>query len=198
MRNVQQDALIRALGFVVAAALVNAGPIKAQVYHNEEFGITLPLPERTHLCRMPDYQHDHGPALLLGTTDVKYCYHGDHARRIDVFASYNAVQSTKTLHDFLRAECAGLTDESCRRAPPDLYITGMRTAAGRVDYPGGSIDIIVVIQAGKPDPAFDPSVPLINYDLTLHTSPRHLADDLRVFRAVLATIRLSPADPPPR
>jgi hypothetical protein len=68
----------------------------------------------------------------------------------------------------------------------------MATKAGKVDRSDGWIDIIVVTQAGKPDPDFDPHVPSVNYDLTLHAKSRYLEEDLRIFRVVLSTVRLSP------
>jgi hypothetical protein len=68
----------------------------------------------------------------------------------------------------------------------------MATKAGRVNRSDGWIDVIVVTQAGKPDPAFDPSVPSVNYDLTLHTNPRYFEEDLRIFRTILSTVRLAP------
>jgi hypothetical protein len=70
----------------------------------------------------------------------------------------------------------------------------MTTQAARVNRPDGWIDVIVVSQAGKPDRAFDPSVPSINYDVGLHTTPQYLDEDLRIFRAVLNTVRLSPSE----
>lgn len=56
----------------------------------------------------------------------------------------------------------------------------------------GWIDIIVVTQAGKADPNWDATAPSVNYDLSLHTTGRYLNKDLRTFRAVLNTVRLSP------
>ncbi|MFZ0519725.1 MAG: hypothetical protein WAL95_01800 [Candidatus Acidiferrales bacterium] len=68
----------------------------------------------------------------------------------------------------------------------------MRSKAGRVNRADGWIDIFVVTQAGKPDPQFDASVPSVSYDLSLHTTGRHLDEDLRTFREVLSTVKLSP------
>jgi hypothetical protein len=52
-----------------------------------------------------------------------------------------------------------------------------RKASERHEYSNGSIDA---------------SVPFINYDLSLHTTARYFDEDLRIFRAVLSTVRLSP------
>lgn len=177
---------------VVAAALLSAATVKPADYRNEEFGIAIPVPKSALLCAIPENQHDHGPVFILGTTRTKACVDLDHNRAIVIFAGYNAADVTKKLHDFLKWECANVANGSCQPAPSGLQITRLPSDAARVNRPDGWIDIIVVAQAGKPDPAFDPSVPSINYELRLHTKARYLDEDLRTFRAVLATTRLSP------
>jgi hypothetical protein len=174
---------------LVAAAMLNAVTVNQQIYRNEEFGTTLPIPDSAHLCPEPENEHIHGPVMLLGTAEAKGCGDLEHSRSILIFASYNVADDTKKLPDFLKWQCGG----PCLPPPSDLRITGLPSAAARVNRSEGWIDIIVVTQAGKPDPDFDPSVPLINYDLRLHTKPEHLKEDLRVFRTVLETVRLSPA-----
>jgi len=184
--------LTGALTFLVVAVLLSAAPAKRGVYRNEEFGITVPVPKGALLCPTPDDQHDHGPAFLFATGGARGCRDLDHARSVDVFASYNAAEVTKKLHDFLKWECANVAKGPCRPAPGGLQVAGLPSEAARVDAPDGWVYIIVVTQAGKPDPAFDPSVPSVNYDLSLHTRPQNLEEDLRVFRRILQTIRLSP------
>jgi hypothetical protein len=183
---------------VMAVASLSAATDKPQIYRNEEFGITLPVPEGVLLCPNPDGEHDHGPVMVLDRSEAKGCNDAEGGRIVEVFASFNAVQATKTLRKLLQSECTDTAKGGCRLAPPDLRISGMRSAAGRVNRSGRWIDIFVVTQAGKPDPAFDASVPSVNYVLWLHTRPERLEEDLRTFRAVLATIRLSPVDPPRR
>jgi hypothetical protein len=61
-----------------------------------------------------------------------------------------------------------------------------------MDHLSGSIQILVVTQAGKPDPDFDASVPSINYALSLYTDASHLDEDLAVFRAVLNAVKIAP------
>ena len=180
----------QALGLVAAAILVAAPSPPPKVYRNQEFGITLPIPQGALACFHPSGEHDDGVLLLLGTADPNSCHDLDHShqRYIGVFGSYQAGDTNK-LGDLLKRDC----DEPCEPAPEDLRIPGVRTEAGKSAYPDGSIGIIVVTQAGKPDPAFDPTVPSVNYDLSLHTGPQNLDEDLRTFRLVLRTIRLSPA-----
>ncbi|HYW67625.1 MAG TPA: hypothetical protein VFB10_13035 [Candidatus Dormibacteraeota bacterium] len=175
-----------------ATASIFARSVGPEVYRNEEFGITAPVPEGALLCPTPQNEHDHGPLFLLGTRDSKRCQDVERQRAIDVFASYNAIQATKTLDKFLRSECRNTFKAECRPAPSGLQVNGLPSKAARVSCPDGWIDIFVVTQAGKPAPDFDASVPSVNYDLSLHTTPGHLKEDLPIFRAVLATIQLSP------
>jgi hypothetical protein len=173
---------------LIATDATNVTATRAQIYQNAEFGITVPAPKSTLLCPPPSDKHDHGPVFLLGTSDPKNCGDSAHSRSIVIFASYNAADATKKLADFLKWECAG----PCGPAPPGLHIAELPIASAKAGRSDGWIDVIVVTQAGKPDPAFDPSVPLINYDLTLHTRQSSLNEDLRAFHMVLQTVRLRP------
>jgi hypothetical protein len=82
----------------------------------------------------------------------------------------------------------------CIPAPADLNVNGLPSEAARINHSNGTIEIIVVTQAGKPDPDFDASVPSFNYDMRLYTDASHLDEDLAVLRAVLKAVKL---DPPP-
>jgi hypothetical protein len=166
---------------------------KSEVYRNDEFGIVLPVPDGLRLCPTPTSEHDHGPVLIVGNTSEKVCHDPEHSRAIHIFAGYNAADVTKKLHDFLTWECVHIAGTPCRPAPKGLKISGLSSEAARAEYRDGWIDIIVVTQAGKPDPAFDASVPSINYSVRLHTMPDRLEQDLRVFRLVLTAVQLSPA-----
>lgn len=186
--------LARNVALLILFLLQSARTVRPQFYRNGEFGVTIPIPTNALLCSFPHDEHDHGPLMLLGGADPNACNDQEHNRYIVIFASYNAVDTTKRLGDYLRSECTGIGRGPCRLAPRDLQIAGMRSKAGRVNRADGWIDIFVVTQAGKPDPQFDPSVPSVNYDLSLHTTERHLDEDLRTFREVLATVRLSPSE----
>ncbi len=186
-------ASIAAASFALVVTLLNPANDELQIYRNEEFGVTLRVPEGVFLCPTPDDEHDHGPVLLLGTADSNHCQHANDRRNVDIFASFNAIEASKTLDKFLKRQCTGVFKGECLPAPPHLGIRGLRCASARVNHANGWIDIFVVTQAGKPDPLFDRSVPLINYNLSLHTKADHLEEDLRVFRRVLETVRLSPS-----
>jgi len=182
----------RVLALVLMSALLSAGIAQPDIYRNREFGITIPVPAGTLLCPTPGDEHDHGPAFLLGNVTAGDCHDSERRRSIAIFASYNAADVTKKLDDLLSWECVHAGKRPCRPAPEGLRIAGLRSDAARVNRSDGWIDVFVVTQAGKPDPAFDASVPSINYELRLHTTPRSLDDDLRIFRTMLATVQLFP------
>lgn len=134
---------------------------------------------------LPTRGIDHGPQMLLGTRDATLCRKWSGKRYVEVFASHNVADDTKLLHDLLESSCQDEVKKACSDAPAGLHIPRMKTDAGRLDHPEGSVRIIVVTQAGKPDPDFDASVPSINYTLTLNTDQSHLDEDLTPFRAML-------------
>jgi hypothetical protein len=177
----------------MVVALLSAATEKPQIYRNAEFGITLPVPGGVMLCASPKGERDHGPLMVLDPSQAKGCNDAEGGRIVEVFASFNAVQATKTLKKLLQSECTGAGKGQCQPAPTGLQIGGLHSAAGSVSDSNGWIDIIVVTQAGKPDPAFDASVPSVNYVLRLHTREEHREADLRTFRTVLQTIKLFPA-----
>lgn len=180
--------LICSFLILIAAVATNPTAAQPQDFQNAEFGITVPAPKGALLCPSPGDQHDHGPVFLLGTSDPKSCDDPEHSRSVVIFASYNAADATKKLADFLKWECAG----PCGPAPPGLHVAKLPSESATADRSNGWIDVIVVAQAGKPDPSFDPTTPLINYDLTLHTKKSSLDEDLRTFRIILQTVQLRP------
>jgi len=164
-------------------------------YQNHEYGIVLPIPPGTLPCSPPLYEPngaDHGLQILLGTNDASLCSESSGKRYVSVFASYNASSDTKTLHTLLEFMCHFEVKRQCSAAPAGLHFSGLKSEAGRIDRSDGSIEIVVVTQAGKPDPDFDASVPSINYELFLDTDVAHLDQDLLILRTLLKTIRVSP------
>lgn len=175
------------------ATFLGAAPQEPAIYRNEEFGITLRYRKGLVPCPIPETEHDHGPLLIIDPALEKGCNDHDGGRFIGVFASFNAMEATNRLRDFLRSMCGIVSPkDECLPPPPNLEIRGLRSAAARVDHSDGWLDVIMVTQAGKPDPGYDPTAPTVNYDLRLHTKPEYLGQDLRVFRTVLQTIRLNP------
>jgi hypothetical protein len=173
-----------------------------QTYRNREFGIVLPIPTGTLPCIPPFYRGngiDHGPQIMLGTNDPSLCSKSSGKRYMDVFASYTTTDEEKSLDTYLRSPCADLppieNDPSavCGPAPADLGVNGLPSRAARINHSNGWIELIVVTQAGRPDPDFDPSVPSISYEFGLYTDASHLEEDLAVFCAMLKTIKLAPA-----
>ncbi|MGO9084561.1 MAG: hypothetical protein ACLQBK_04980 [Candidatus Sulfotelmatobacter sp.] len=181
------------IGLVILCSVTGAASHQA-IYRNQDYGIVLPVPSGALLCAVPADAHgiDHGPQLLLGTKDATLCREWSGKRYMDVFASYNVADDTKLLHDLLEYSCHSEVKKACSPAPTGLHIPGMKTEAGRLDRPDGSLEIIVVTQAGKADPGGDSSVPSINYAFNLNTDPQHLDTDLTIFRAMLNTVRIAP------
>ncbi len=181
------------IGFVILCSVAGAASHRA-IYRNQDFGIVLPVPSGALLCAVPDDAHgiEHGAQMLLGTEDATLCRKWSGKRYMDVSGYYNVADDTKLLHDLLEYSCQSEVKKECSLAPAGLHIPGMKTEAGRLDRPDGSIKIIVVTQAGKPDPDGDPSVPSINYEFNLNTDVQHLDKDLTIFRAMLNTVKIAP------
>ncbi len=188
------------VSLLILCAAFEAAQNKA-VYRNKEFGIFLTAPKGALLCHIHGNGIDHGPSLLLGTQDSRLCGQYSGRRWIGIFGGCNCAEESKTLHTFLKSECEydlhNVTDHNgvCSSAPTDLSVNGLPSEAVRIGFPSGLIEIIVVTQAGKPDPDFDASVPSVNYSLSLYTDVSHLDEDLAVFRAVLSTVKLAPVGP---
>lgn len=186
MKLLQLACLIAILGPPIAA------PSQTAVYRNGDYGISLNIPKEVLLCPVTEDQASHGASFLVGTDDVKLCKQSNDKRWISVFAGYNAADVSKTLRSFLTWQCENEAKGPCGPAPADLRIHGVLTQAARIDHRNAAIQIIVVAQAGKPDPDFDPTVPSINYEFSLHTDTGHLAADLGAFRRLLNTVRIAP------
>lgn len=191
------------ISLVILCSVASAASRKS-VYRNEDYGIFLQIPPEAWLCPAGGNGIDHGPALLLGSKNASVCRSYSRQKRwILIFGGFNAAEVSKTLHTFLKWQCANAAldwkepDAVCSPAPDDLRVNGLPSEAARIDHSNGSIEIFVVTQAGKPDPGFDPSVPYVNYDLSLSTDAGHLDADLAVFRAVLKAVRLDPPPPAP-
>jgi hypothetical protein len=171
------------------------------IYRNREFGIVLSIPSGTLPCIPPFYRGngiDHGPEIVLDANDASLCSKPSGKRYMDVFASYTTTEEEKSLDSYLHSICDDLSPiESdpgavCSRAPADLSVNGLTCRAAMINHSNGWTEIIVVTQAGKPAPDFDPSVPSISYELSLYSDSNHFDQDLAVFRAMLKTIRLAP------
>jgi hypothetical protein len=137
---------------------------------------------------------DHGRQFFFKPTSVEDCNNGGCDRYIEVDANYNCVEDTKHLHDFLEHACTVFGGVECLLPPEDLKVKGLASESAKVKLRDGRVEILVVTQAGKPDPNFDASVPSINYSIALLTNSGHLEEDLRFFRLMLKTIRISPPE----
>jgi len=167
-------------------------------YRNLEYGIVLPIPRGTLPCIPPLYEGngaDHGPQILLGTNDASLCSKSSGKRYVNVFASYNSSYPPMSLQTLLATECQFTFNAACAPAPADLRFGKLKSVAGRLNRPDGSIEIIVAAQAGNPSPNVDASAPSISYEASFHTDLQHFEEDLLVFRTLLKTIRITPPAP---
>jgi hypothetical protein len=161
------------------------------IYHNPEFGIDLRVPREGLLCSNRKSEHDHGFVILLGGADAQGCSDDSHHRSVVLFAFGNVLDETKHLDGLLRMGCKSAGGR-CEPGPGGLGIPGLASATGRVKHNGGWIDLIVATQAGRPS-TLDPNEPSTNYVFYLHTHTDHLAEDVKVFREILQTVKLPSA-----
>ncbi|MGA9670067.1 MAG: hypothetical protein WBQ94_12715 [Terracidiphilus sp.] len=185
--------LVRIVPLLALAALPITAAAKTHVYRNLEFGIVVPIPHGLYL--FPPHQMtgiDHGRQLFFKPTSVEDCNNGGCDRYIGFFAGCNCFEGTKHLHDFLEAQCTVFGGKDCLESPPELGIKGLKSESARIKLPNGKVEILVVTQAGKPAPDFDATVPSINYSIYLLTSEENLEQDMKFFRIILETIRISP------
>lgn len=187
--------LMRVIPLLVLMALPISSNAQARVYRNREFGYVVPIPRGLYLFSPHEMNGiDHGRQLFFKPTKVEDCNNGGCGRYIEFNAYFNTSDNTAKLHDFLENECTIFGGKKCLQPPDDLKIEGLACGAARVELPDGRIEFLVVTQAGKPAPDFDPTVPSINYSIELLTTKEHLEKDLRFFRIILKTFRISPKD----
>jgi hypothetical protein len=183
---------MRVASFLSMVTLFIVTSASAEVYRNKEFGIEISIPKGIYLCPRPIREHNHGALLLLDAIDAKHCtdFREARFRSIAIFAFFNALDVARSLNGLLEWDCVEVSKGTCGPAPNDLKIAGLPSLAARVDHSDGWIDIIVVTQAGTPNP-YDPNVPSINYDIHLQTKPEYLEEDLDSLRMILKTARFS-------
>jgi len=184
------------ISLMILCSMASAASRKS-VYRNEDYGIFLHIPSGAWLCPYAGGS-DHGPALLLGSEDTSVCRSSSRQKRWIMIFGESVAEKSKTLHTFLEWLCANVPlnwnepGAVCNSAPANLSVYGLPSEAARIDHSDGMIEIIVVTQAGRPDPGFDASVPSFDYDMRLYTDASHLDVDLAVFRAVLNAVRIAP------
>lgn len=187
--------LMRVIPLLALIALSIPSNAQTKVYRNREFGMAIPIPRGLYLFRPHEMNGvDHGRQFFFKPTSVEDCNNGGGDRYIGVAGYYNTIDDTAQLHDFLEHECTVFGGVACLQPPEGLKVKGLASESATVKLPNGNVEILVVTQAGKPASDFKASVPSINYSLCLLTSEGHLDADLRFFRTILKTIRISPPD----
>lgn len=185
--------LMQSLATVTMATLllVTTSPAEADVYQNQEFGIAVALPKGLLTCSGVKDPHDHGVAIFLDRNS-KSCGELGRYRSISIFASYNVTDDTKTLKDYLRWTCSEVLQGQCAAAPNGLKIDALQSSSGRVNHPDGSVDIVVLTQAGRAPNQPSDSSAFVNYSVRLHTDRAHLSADLRTLNSFLRAVKLTP------
>lgn len=192
---------ISILSFLIITWLFDIAISRANTYKNKEFGIEMSIPDDVLLCSSPNDEHDHGPLILLETTDSKCCdldnendcgVDRGQTRYISIFSSYNVIEAMKTPQKYLEWECANFEKDPCVPDPYGLRIDKFPSSAIKIQHADGWVDIRFVTQAGKPAQDVDPSVPSFNYSFALHTKEEFLQNDLCIFRHILKIIRIAP------
>jgi hypothetical protein len=191
--------LTRVIAIIAFGSILGTVSAGQHTYSNEEYGIRVVVPESSYLCPPPESGRDHGPVFMIGykNNSMRGCDIdlNKAARFINIFAGYNAADDSKHLDDLLKSQRNAIGKGRWQTAPSGLTINGLRTEASRMNHRDGWMDIVVVTQAGEPDPDYDATAPYMNYTLWLHTNSDSLDEDLRSFRTMLHTIKISP--PPP-
>jgi hypothetical protein len=186
---------VLAVSLIILSALPFMAAAQTKIYRNSQFGYEVPIPHGLYLFSPHEMNGiDHGRQLFFKPTRVEDCNNGGCDRYIEFNANYNTTEDTAKLHDLLKHECTVFGGKECLQPPDDLTIEGLKSESARVILPNGRIEFLVVTQAGKPALDFDATVPSINYSVVLLTTKEHLENDLRFFRVILKTIRISPQD----
>jgi len=186
---------IRAASLIILFTLPLTVAAQTQVYRNRPFGYEVPIPRGLYLFSPHEMNGvDHGRQLFFKPTKVEDCNNGGCDRYIEFSGNFNTADDTAKLHDLLESECKVFGGKKCLKPPEGLKINGLACESARVKLPDGRIEFLVVTQAGKPAPDFDPTVPSINFSVVLLTTREHLESDMRFLRVILKTIRIPPED----
>ncbi len=159
------------------AVLAGSTAAGAEIYRNEQWGVSFPYPTGLADCVGTYYGTDHGPIMFLDPSASQLCDGDRHRRAISMFNVYNIVQRTATLPGLLEFAC----EEKCTATPGELRFPGLKSLSGRSNHSDGWIEIVVVAHPGEAN--LEDS--FINYTLSLHTDRAHLETDFRTLRSVL-------------
>ncbi len=151
---------------------------------NQEYGFSLEIPVGAIGC--PEV---HGFSILLPPSTGS-CESPLTQAHVGLFGDFNAAFHT-TPPEALKGLCP---NGPVQAAKSELRLTfpGRASAVCRRDRADGWVDIYVVAQAGSWPKGFnlDHSVPYIDYTAQLHARASELTGDLKMFRLVLASIRI--------
>jgi hypothetical protein len=155
----------------------------------EEYGLRAAFPPGMRLCEaMTGGSHLHGWAMpLQGDCDQM-------RRRVTIWADWNASFEKSPEHPTYCSSGEGGSLVAGARL--HLSFPDRRSATCRYDQAAGAVTIVVMTQAWRwPEwrTATDPDLqaPLVNYSAILRSAASTLEADLRTFRSVLRSVRLT-------
>ena len=181
----------RGFSIVPLLCLTACGGAAAQQWRSvEEYGLHAAFPGGSTICEgLTGGSHLHGGGMPLdGDCEQS-------RRAVSVWADWNA--SFEPSPEEAAFCSAGEGSSLVAGARLRLAFPGRPSATCRFDQPDGGIRVHVSTQAWRwpewrttDDP--DLKTPLVNYSAYLRTTARNLDSDLRAFRALLRSVRLTP------
>ena len=175
---------------VIFLLLVASASARGEAVHrvsNAEFKLSVSFPKGFPVCPALTWNHHHGFYVWLDHRDCE-----DHAsgRFIVLRVEYNAASETN-LDEVLYCKGDRLSQTAMRKL--QLQFKGHLSAACRAEDADGRIILSVVTQAGEQPGTYgspEDATSEINYTASLGTTRRRFDSDLRVFQAVLRSIRV--------
>jgi hypothetical protein len=160
---------------------------KAQVVTSAEYGFSATVPSGMAVCVGRSGTHVHGVGSVLAGQS---CENSDRGASFSLWADYNAAFEEDAVSVLrLRSGCenSGLGVGEWADA-----ISALPTAFCRVDQSDGSVEVLLVAQAGRWPATSDTQTPYINYTAALNSSRERIEKDLAVFKSFLASVRIRP------
>ena len=176
---------------VIFLLLVASASARGEAVHrvsNAEFKLSVSFPKGLLVCPALAWTHRHGFYAWLDRRDCKNHASGSY---IMIRAEYNAASETN-LGEILYCKDGDPLSQAAMREL-QLQFKGHLSAACRAEHADGRIIVSVVTQAGEQPGTYgspEDATPEINYTASLRTTRRRFDSDLRVFQAVLRSVRV--------
>jgi len=174
-----------------------AQPISAEIYKNEAYFFSVPIPEAWRYCKIANegtYKYsnypDHGVTLTWGASPAP-CFLPEVRPRIQIMAGYPDWMGFIEGVLYSNFGCNPRTN-AVREAPPQLAFGNLPSVSCRIDRPNGNIEVLVAARKGEWRGRLCRSdVDAADYVARLQTRGETFEEDVARFRQVLATVRVS-------